>query len=97
MEGTWLKWALLSGLDRSTLKNYVSILYCFVACIIWNFIIPAVLIVLVTDMVVILVEKEQKYHLACLQDRKVIYPMVSINWNLCIQSGFSLQSSDCMT
>ena len=41
-----------------------------VMCIIWNFI-PAVLIVLVTDMLVILVERDQKYSLASLQDRKV--------------------------
>ena len=43
-----------------------------VMCIIWNFV-PAVLIVLVTDMLVILVERDQKYSLASLQDRKVPY------------------------
>ena len=39
-------------------------------------------------MVVILVERDQKYHLACLQDRKVIYPMMSINWNLMYKIWF---------
>ena len=32
-------------------------------------------------MIVILVERDQKYSLACLQDRKVIL-LVSINWSL---------------
>lgn len=58
-----------------------SFLLFSVWCVLIGTLIPAVLIVLVTDMVVILVERDQKYGLASLQDRKVMY-WVGIKWSL---------------